>query len=963
MSRVRISRVDGGTFGRMSGRTVEFPDHDFIVVSGPNESGKSTLAELISWVLAGRRSDHEVGLRFAPTSVDGTRPIDIAATIDGFVAGVPFSVERSFRIRRANRGRQPMEPQPVITVGGSATETTTWAAHIGVETGDDYFRRYRITGPYDSDNSIDIQQLLEALAAGATAQIPPRAVLEALAAHADLLVPGPSGRIAGDRAIRPPTEALDAAKAARRQIDADQQQIESLRRALDDVESMLPTLTADRIQIAAEHDAHVRASELLPVRGQLADALRELDELESIDPAWDTVLAAPGEFDMAVARLAGAASVVAEAGRALDTARISAGLDTHEVAALTVTSADVAEVADLHRARTAATGQLDRARDRTPEITRILDEGAAELAAKATALGTTTAHLRGFASMAVDDASFGDPIRHWSDAEASLGVLGPTVAAARAESERTRRDLDDAEARWRQAGDERSPTAVVAGLDVTSATRSTGPSVTVFAVVLIAVAASSLLSPWAALGAAVVSAGVLIVSRSRRARGSVIEPTATPAEVVALAEAVIAARDRHVAAEGAVRQATADLDRATATSAGAEERATRLLADLGFTGVGDVARAMRIRAERTAVVDLVERVTGAEAERVALDRSVSNAREEIAAVDAALEAIAARCNVPRVGRTLDDRLIEQLQRAHLARAAHEAAVDQHAAAFSRLSALTPGLVLPDDAELVRTEFGRVSALAALRSSARARRDDARRQLDTAGPRVIELLEDPEMGEGVLAVKIDDLEHRLAELAEVIESSVEQRGSLGHQLRELSDRTDLAAVTHAIRQAESEQRRHAIEGAAWWLAHRLVADVKDEVEAHQQPELVRRAGRLTERISHGYWHGLSTDDTGGILVRQGDGHVHQHGLSAGARDILRLAVRLAVAETHSAKVGVALPLILDDPTASVDSERAPRLFEVLSELSASHQVILMTHDEATVSRAVAVGAVEVAIGRP
>jgi uncharacterized protein YhaN len=84
------------------------------------------------------------------------------------------------------------------------------------------------------------------------------------------------------------------------------------------------------------------------------------------------------------------------------------------------------------------------------------------------------------------------------------------------------------------------------------------------------------------------------------------------------------------------------------------------------------------------------------------------------------------------------------------------------------------------------------------------------------------------------------------------------------------------------------------------------------------------------------------------------------MSAGARDVLRLSIRLAAARAHSQSRGVALPLILDDPTASIDKNRCPRLFEVLKEFAEDFQIILMTHDSAIVDLAVAAGATEVSL---
>ena len=148
-----------------------------------------------------------------------------------------------------------------------------------------------------------------------------------------------------------------------------------------------------------------------------------------------------------------------------------------------------------------------------------------------------------------------------------------------------------------------------------------------------------------------------------------------------------------------------------------------------------------------------------------------------------------------------------------------------------------------------------------------------------------------------------------------------------------------------------------------LAEKLVSDVKDEVERANQPAVIKRVSEIAVAITGGAWSGVVVTDEGEIAVSQEGGWMDQLALSAGARDVLRLCVRMAFAEHHAEKTGVALPLILDDPTSSVDAFRAPRLFDVLADFSHRHQVILMTHDSATVALAIAVGATEVKLSVP
>ncbi len=74
------------------------------------------------------------------------------------------------------------------------------------------------------------------------------------------------------------------------------------------------------------------------------------------------------------------------------------------------------------------------------------------------------------------------------------------------------------------------------------------------------------------------------------------------------------------------------------------------------------------------------------------------------------------------------------------------------------------------------------------------------------------------------------------------------------------------------------------------------------------------------------------------------------LSAGARDQVSLALRLAICE-YLARGGEKLPLVLDDPLASSDEDRTMRLFRTLAEaVRAGHQIVLMTCHRAKIEAA-------------
>jgi energy-coupling factor transporter ATP-binding protein EcfA2 len=100
MTRLVISSVTDVTFGRHDRRSFTGLDSDFVVIHGPNESGKSTLAEFLCWAIGGpsrsfadnsnifrRGSEDRVGGRVRGTL--GSDMVDIDATFALKMRGLP----------------------------------------------------------------------------------------------------------------------------------------------------------------------------------------------------------------------------------------------------------------------------------------------------------------------------------------------------------------------------------------------------------------------------------------------------------------------------------------------------------------------------------------------------------------------------------------------------------------------------------------------------------------------------------------------------------------------------------------------------------------------------------------------------------------------------------------------------------------------------------------------------------
>jgi uncharacterized protein YhaN len=225
---------------------------------------------------------------------------------------------------------------------------------------------------------------------------------------------------------------------------------------------------------------------------------------------------------------------------------------------------------------------------------------------------------------------------------------------------------------------------------------------------------------------------------------------------------------------------------------------------------------------------------------------------------------------------------------------------------------------------------------------------------TRWPQLQTYLENP-ISDSDVAHEIEVVESLMKDIDPQIEAEREKVFGLRQERDQFLQRDDLAEVKQRESQLLETQTSIAAVGAAWWLAHKIISDIKEEVEKSSQPKLVQRASEIASYITGDAWSGFILDDDQRIQVRQGPVLIDQEGLSAGSKDVLRLAIRLAVAEMHREKNDIALPIFLDDPTASIDDERAPRLFEILKQFSEHHQLIMTTHDPRSSAQAVAAGA--------
>jgi uncharacterized protein YhaN len=220
-----------------------------------------------------------------------------------------------------------------------------------------------------------------------------------------------------------------------------------------------------------------------------------------------------------------------------------------------------------------------------------------------------------------------------------------------------------------------------------------------------------------------------------------------------------------------------------------------------------------------------------------------------------------------------------------------------------------------------------------------------------------LIDDHRMGPESLKSQLTDLDREIDSIDDQIRDLQTSLGEMSLEIRQLKQKSDLPSILYRIAQSEAAAQVAAMEAVAMRLAASIVEDVKTEVEQRNQPNIVRAASHIVDEVTSGEWSGLFIDEENKVLkvlYRNGTSRAST-ALSAGAKDVVRLAIRIAVADEHAQRHGVALPLLCDDPSGDVDSERTPRVIEILKRSAQTRQVFLFTHDERTVELALTAGA--------
>jgi hypothetical protein len=1035
-SRLVVERIQVDRFGGLADRGVVLPDAPFVVLSGANETGKSTLVELLSWLLVGPVGGAGEAQRFGAVgaSVGGS----VRGRLDGPTGGATgvdvecFEVIGSFRVPargspntaglRVHLGADGAGPAALVQL-----DLESWRTRLGGVDAVVFDAIYRLRGEQLHDGGGVETHLSQVALAGLAGRVDPR---ELVTDFSDAV-----RRLTVTRAAGVETVTTLGAR------------LTELRRALDEAGTTAAEHTrvrAERAEVEAERErrrgerdglrARRAAAQVLLDAGEAAREVERLEQLlraaPTIPAPWVSLAADPGALAAAVAAAEEAEALATSASRSLTVTGEELGQPTDRLAALALDDAALAELARRTEVLRAADDALVEARARAEEAdaavvrtSALLDRTLLDPVFRSASSEKVSGGVLGGASGGVPDASPGGVSDAWSDGAPHGGLPSARAAlagarldpgsrsSARVAIEQWTRQLDacavedrrlddacrTAEAAtarrrleteaWDRLGTGRSAADWLApasgGRDGAPGVGSIGrgdrwPWLLPGALALVALVAGLAGERWSAAVAATaaVLTAILVVLVPRRPRPEVglVEPppgdgTATWFELargVIEAESIERQRLADLAAvEAARRQAGAEADRARAA-------ADAVLAGLGLPIADTPATALAVVESWAAAAELLDREEQA---RETLDderRRALRAAEAVATAETDLRALVGRIGL---GDDLPLRSVAALAPRLRAGAtlAREVTRLREDAARSRRTA--EELLAPVAAETAAWRSARIvdraeqlheadRTRAGLEADLRERRTELDLRLG-ADPEVRALAAEAP-SPAVLAGMVEDLgrEETIAERA--VQESSELVGRLDARLRELEHTDRIVELSAELGTVQERRVEVAVEAASRALAAGLLATVTEEHERAHQPAIVGRADELARAVAP-TWDQVRVRAAGpghGLQVE-----VHQRGgtavpatrLSTGARALLYLSFRIALAEHDAARRGVCLPLLCDDPLVHVDDQRAEQVAQLLAAAAdRGHQVLLFTCHDRTVEVARRAGAVHVAL---
>ena len=900
MKRLNISAVHDLRFGRHQNRTFEGFDANWVVVYGPNESGKSTLAEFLTWAIGGSSR-----VAAQADAFRGGGDGKLGGRLVGSLNADIIELQANFELLERGTPRD----KRLGYVGSTKVDGAAFKKFIGGITSADFELMYRCYGASlgDIGSSAMFEDLFAQFAMGGTSGVRnPRVALEGLrksTKSAEEAVKQEHRKILDIhkeiKKARSNPDVVDALLTERAQI---QQRISDLVTELTVLEKRQNLLT--RVIDGRDH------------RTSLESALAELADLPVVSPQWLTVVSNSSEIKDLVSRIASGSRSVDDKHTSFVAAAAVIGMDITQLEGVTFSAPERLQIT------TAATTLLQSRNNVATALSELskLDAGRTEAETSVLNLANT---------IGLND-----------DALTRLEVLETQLPDLVNRAVRWREDSDKAiDADAQLVGETKRRDVANDANSPQSPTRAFDPKVMALAVLV--VAGLSVVHWGAAIVAGIAAAGFFLFARSSSSTSVGVLGT----DDLAFANlAGRAAEHRHNAEEH--RRLLDDSFGALAkhvTTPDLAEHQVRKFIELAskLRTLRDLSNQIASKSQQVAELEPI----AVEAERAVVDQfalrgidpglvnsefdkwlanyetavgagvSLATERSALFGLQARLHEFTAPVESEIVGLTpqaVESRVTEMKsavnKRQGAEEAVREAQVKVRAANLDTPEALALLKELPEIADLHREQ----EIVSSAAGEKRKERDELKERL------------------GEIRSEVNRME-----ATEVLPGLILMKGGL-------EDAHHEATVRHLTLSQ----------------AHQLLGAAIDEHERDNQDPVVAKASALIAAVVPDWGTVIKTRDDDNKFVIQrisADGRINERAISDGGRALLYLAIRLAFAEQYAQEKQIALPIICDDPLIHFDDKRQKAAVQLLKMTSDRHQVVLFTCESTTRDLAESMGA--------
>lgn len=955
--RLVLDRLSVDQFGGWSNRSIDIPSDRFVVLHGSNESGKSTISELLAWLIAGPAGTARGAQRF------GLPDDHIGGSLAGRLRGAPFETRGKFRVLQ----RQPPNSSGLTANMGGALNLESWLAQLGDLDPVVLGAIYRLSGE-DLHEGSAVEDHLGKVALGALAgRVDPRTMVEDLGTQRQRLT---TSRAAGVVSV---ASLADEIKELKDQRAAAYGNSAAFNAKADEHARMAEDRQRELVALTTVRDERARVKALLaaaPYRNAIESCEQELSNIEAVPPAWSGLIQDPAAFASALDRLRRAEADAEGAANAATWSAQQLGCTVMQLAGVSIHEGAILEIQSASQKLADADGKLADAKAEVREAELSKHEAEETVSRTLDALGTTRAEVAKADFTPASSQSYSDAVSLWRSSLVALDNAVAELNRANAECEVAKSKREAAEATWERRGTGVAAEEWLHG-QITQPKSSPGVRLSVRHVAVTALCVLALLgvvlAQWLFTAISVVGAiAILLFARYEQAKAVVVIDEAARSAAIDDATAVRTARESEATAATAQSGALAAHSRCVDDAERRAQDVRGLANDLGFPAAQSPEACQPLRQRWLDASNELDAEVAASTRLGKATEAVELASRQVDEAVEALELLIGQCGLRGLSSARGLREAAPKYRDAATKVAEarnrEAEVGAALQAVEALLVDVQPVTVGWRFERILDEVERLHGCQTDREAVESRLEKSRRDLKVA-------LGDLSDVDSWLAEPLDvsGLEAQLSSATDevgAVDARVKQLsediGRLAHEMQQLSEVEVLASINDEIGALREQQDDVVMKAASVALAAQLIHELTGEYERKNQPALVAEASRLACGAAS-LWSGiLVRRDTSGKLEveveEKGRGRLPAATLSTGARALLYMAFRISLAEHDARRRGLRLPILCDDPLVHLDDQRAADVAPLLASAADNgHQVLLFTCHQRTVDIARAVGA--------